>query len=233
MRVLLATLHSKFIHPSLALPCLAAFCHDLPVALTIREFTVHEPKESILAALLAAEPEVVAFSVYLWNRRETLELVDALAVARPGLKLVLGGPEVSFDGAELFHRHPGLTALVRGEGELPLHGLLAAWAAKAEPVAVPRLAWRRGESVIEGPDGPLLASLDDLPSPFALGLVDLSRGFVYYESSRGCGQDEPPRHKTSGSKRKIEPQFRLQSCESFDSTPGRRRSSGGSCRGEG
>ena len=36
------------------------------------------------------------------------------------------GPEVSFDDDSLFDRHPGLTALVRGEGEIPLHGLIPA-----------------------------------------------------------------------------------------------------------
>jgi len=186
MRTVLATLHSKYIHPSLALPYLAAWCRQDCGELLIREFTVHEPKESVLAQLLAEAPDVVAFSVYLWNRRETLELADALAVARPGLKVVLGGPEVSFDGPELFARHPGVAALVRGEGELPLRELLAAWNRGEEPDGVPRLAWRRGEAVVEGPDAPPLESLDAIPSPFALGLVDTARGFVYLETSRGC-----------------------------------------------
>lgn len=186
MRTVLATLHSKFIHPSLALPYLAAFCREECGELLIREFTVHEPKENVLAQLLAEAPDVVAFSVYLWNRRETLELADALAVARPGLKVVLGGPEVSFDGVELFARHPGVAALVRGEGEIPLRGLLAAWQRGEQPNGVPRLAWRQEEHITEGPPAPPLSSLDDLPSPFALGLVDTSRGFVYLETSRGC-----------------------------------------------
>jgi len=186
MRTLLATLHSKFIHPSLALPCLAAYCRQGCGELLIREFTLHEPKESVLAQLLAEAPDVVAFSVYLWNRRETLELADALAVARPGLRVILGGPEVSFDGAELFARHPGVTAIVRGEGELPLRGLLSAWARGEEAHGVPRCAWRCGEVVVEGPDGPPLASLDTIPSPFELGLIDTTRGFVYLETSRGC-----------------------------------------------
>jgi anaerobic magnesium-protoporphyrin IX monomethyl ester cyclase len=186
MLTILATLHSKFIHPSLALPCLAAFCRQDCGQLLIREFTVHEPKESVLGQLLAEAPEVVAFSVYLWNRRETLELADALAVARPGLRVVLGGPEVSFDGPELFARHPGIAAIVRGEGEIPLQGLLSAWNRGEEPDGVPRLAWRRGEAVVEGPEAPPLASLDAIPSPFALGLVDTARGFVYLETSRGC-----------------------------------------------
>ena len=139
MRTILATLHSKFIHASLALPCLAAYCEKECGELRIREFTVHEPREQVLAALLAEAPDVVAFSVYLWNRQPTLELADALVTARPGLRVVLGGPEVSFDGPELFARHPGVSALVRGEGEIPLRGLLAAWARGEEPDGVPRL----------------------------------------------------------------------------------------------
>ncbi|MEJ2698181.1 MAG: radical SAM protein [Desulfuromonadales bacterium] len=186
MRTILTTLHSKFIHPSLALPCLAAFCEGECGDLHIREFTVHEPKGNVLATLLAGEPDVVAFSVYLWNRRETLELVDALAVAQPRVRVVLGGPEVSFDGPELFRNHPGVSALVRGEGELPLRGLLSAWKREEDPEGVPRLAWRAGEEIVEGPEAPPLGELDAIPSPFGLGLVDLSRGFVYLETSRGC-----------------------------------------------
>jgi len=186
MRTILATLHSKYIHASLALPSLAAYCGDECGELRIREFTVHEPREAILAALLHEEPDVLAFSVYLWNRREILDLVDALAVARPELRMVLGGPEVSFDGHELFIHHPGVTALVRGEGELPLKALLLAWADGNEPGAVPRLALRRGKTIDEGPDGPQLSDLDTLPSPFRAGLIDVTRGLVYYETSRGC-----------------------------------------------
>lgn len=189
MKVVLTTLHSKYIHPSLALPYLAAFCGDLPVEFRIREFTLHEPKESVLALLLAEQTEIVCFSVYLWNRRATLELVDALQVARPELKIVLGGPEVSFDGAELFTRHPGLAALVRGEGELPLRGLLEAWSLGDKPQDVARLAWRDGGAIIEGPEGPPLESLDAIPSPFSAGLVALDKGTVYCETSRGCPYD--------------------------------------------
>jgi len=186
MRTLLVTLHSKYIHASLALPCLAAYCGEQSGELQIREFTVHEPRETILAALLHDQPDVVAFSVYLWNRRETFELVDALAAARPELRLVVGGPELAADRTELFVRHPGLTALVHGEGEEPLRALLSAWAAGGDPGRVPRLTWRRGDTLIAGPDAPPLADLDAIPSPFQLGLVDLGRGLVYLETSRGC-----------------------------------------------
>ncbi|MEJ2519479.1 MAG: DUF4080 domain-containing protein [Desulfuromonadales bacterium] len=186
MRTLLVTLHSKFIHNSLALPCLAASCGDGCGELLIREFTVHEPRASVLSLLLAEQPDVIAFSVYLWNRRETLDLVDALSVARPNLRIVLGGPEVSFEDDTLFHDHPGLTALVRGEGEEPLRSLLHHWAQGRTEEVIPRTLMRTGETLVQGPESLPLADLDAIPSPFQNGLVDLSRGFVYYETSRGC-----------------------------------------------
>ena len=186
MRTILATLHSKFIHNSLALPCLAAYCGEDCGELLIREFTMHEPRESILAMLLGEAPDVIAFSVYLWNRRETFDLVDALAVARPELRIILGGPEISFDDDEIFARHPGLTALVRGEGEEPLRALLLAWQQDVQPESIPRTVVRQDDKLISGPDSPPIVNLDSIPSPFQLGLCDLTRGFAYYETSRGC-----------------------------------------------
>ncbi|MBE0502406.1 MAG: B12-binding domain-containing radical SAM protein, partial [Desulfuromonadales bacterium] len=186
MRTVLTTLHSKFIHASLALPYLAAWCGADCGQIDILEFTDHEPKESIAALLLADQPDVIAFSVYIWNRQKTLALVDLLHTIRPDLRIVLGGPEVSFDDEELFASHPGLSALIHGEGEIPLQGLLQAWLQKETPDKVTRLSWRNGERIETGPQGSTLTELDLIPSPFKLGLADLSRGFSYYESSRGC-----------------------------------------------
>lgn len=185
MRTLLTTLHSKYIHASLALPCLAAFCAEDCGELLIREFTVHEPKEVLLAQIVACDADVVAFSVYLWNRVATLELVACLKQVNPALKIVLGGPEVSFEDAGFFDRVP-VDVLICGEGEIPLRHLLCAWQAGVEPQLLPGLRTKQQSQ----PNGQsLLTDLDQLPSPFANRLVDLTRGLVYYESSRGCPYD--------------------------------------------
>jgi anaerobic magnesium-protoporphyrin IX monomethyl ester cyclase len=186
MRTVLTTLHSKFIHASLALPYLAAWCGDDCGQIDILEFTDHEPKESIAAHLLANKPDVVAFSVYIWNRDKTLALVDLLHTIRPGLRIVIGGPEVSFDDEQLFAAHPGLSALIHGEGELPMKSLLQAWENGLKPANTPRLTWRNGNRIEALPDGATLADLNLIPSPFKLGLADLTRGFSYFETSRGC-----------------------------------------------
>jgi anaerobic magnesium-protoporphyrin IX monomethyl ester cyclase len=186
MRTVLTTLHSKFIHASLALPYLAAWCGEECGQIDILEFTDHEPKESIAAHLLFDKPDVIAFSVYIWNRVSSLALIDLLHTIRPELRIVIGGPEVSFDDEQLFAAHPGLSALVHGEGELPLKSLLQAWNNGLEPADIPRLTWRSGDQIKSGPEGATLTDLDLIPSPFKLGLADLNRGFSYFETSRGC-----------------------------------------------
>ena len=184
MRVLLVTLHSKFVHASLALPYLAAYCEDLAgCEILIRECTIHEPKEQILAMLLACAPDLVGFSVYIWNRGMTLELADALHEAEPELDIVVGGPEVSFDGPELLACHPGLSAIVRGEGEAPWRELLQRRLEGRDCSGIPRVLWR---GVGEGPAAAPLDDLDTIPSPFAAGRADITRGLVYLETSRGC-----------------------------------------------
>ncbi|MEA1878057.1 MAG: cobalamin B12-binding domain-containing protein, partial [Bacteroidota bacterium] len=125
MRTLLTTLHSKYIHASLALPCLAAYCRDECGEIQIREYSVNEPKEIVLAQIVACDAEVICFSVYLWNRIATLELVDCLKRINSKLKIVLGGPEISFEDDNFFECYP-VDALICGEGEIPLHHVLSA-----------------------------------------------------------------------------------------------------------
>lgn len=183
MRTLLMTLHSKYIHPSLALPCLAAYCgHDCG-ELLIDEYTIHQPKENLLARIITCDPDVICFSVYIWNRQLSLELAVALKKADPQVRIVLGGPEVSFEEGRFFESCP-VDALICGEGEIPLRHLLRAWQQGREPGSCPGLQLPGFSSVTAGQS--LLEPLDNLPSPFNAGLVDLKRGYVYYESSRGC-----------------------------------------------
>lgn len=106
MNVLLTTLHSRYIHASLALPYLRAYCEPVCGPISIREFSLNQPKENILAQILSCQPDVVCFSVYLWNRILTLELVCCLKQINPELKIVLGGPEISYESDEFFSRNP-------------------------------------------------------------------------------------------------------------------------------
>jgi anaerobic magnesium-protoporphyrin IX monomethyl ester cyclase len=194
MKLLLATLHAKYVHNSLALPYLAAYCADIEgIETVIREFTINEPADEPLRRAVAEEPDVAAFSCYIWNIGQTLRLVADLKKVRPETFILLGGPEAAHDAFEIMERHPAVDCIVRGEGEATFRDIVE-HLARADKnntggvslAEVPGLICRAGGQIIETACRPPIPDLDSIPSPFAAGLADLDKPLVYYETSRGC-----------------------------------------------
>ena len=194
MKILLTTLHAKYSHASLALPCLAACCRDVPgVTVTIREYTVNEPREHLLRLIMAERADVVAFSCYIWNIDKTLRIVSDIKKIAPETRIVLGGPEVSFGIFELMHAHPAVDFIIKGEGEVVFRLLAKTLADQgsaslsgAALEEIDNLFFRDGSDISTGPHGKGFLQLDTIPSPFEAGLVDLDKPLTYYETSRGC-----------------------------------------------
>lgn len=192
MKIVLATLHSKYVHASLALPCLAAVCNGIDgIEAVIREFTVNEPRAQVLRRLEAERADLVAFSCYIWNVEAVARLAADLKRLRPETVMVAGGPEVSFDSAEFLDRNPAFDCVIRGEGEKTWLSLVTALKGCEKPLQFPTtmpegLTFRSGGNITSTRDRGQIAILDEIPSPFSLGLVDTSKPLVYYETSRGC-----------------------------------------------
>lgn len=190
MKILLVTLHAKYSHASLALPCLAACCRDITgVDVVIREWTVNEPREHILKLIMAEQPDLIAFSCYIWNIETTLKIISDIRKISPRTLIALGGPEVSFGVFELMHDHPSVDFIVKGEGELSFRRLietLVATHSKRSLSEIDNLFFREGDDIVSGPISAENVKLDIIPSPFELSLVDLSKPLIYYETSRGC-----------------------------------------------
>lgn len=192
MKVVLATLHSRYIHASLALPCLAAAASGIEgVETVLREYTVNEPAAPVLRDLAAQEADLVAFSCYIWNVEQTARLASDLKRVRPGTLIAIGGPEVSHTAEDFLKENESFDFVIRGEGEAAWVELVSmlkslnSW--HARPDSMPAGITYRMEGVIAGaPDREPIADLDQIPSPFAMGLVDTAKPLVYYETSRGC-----------------------------------------------
>lgn len=193
MKILLTTLHAKYSHSSLALPCLAAACRDIAGAeIVIREWTVNEPREQLLRLIMAEGADLIAFSCYIWNIEQTLRIVSDIKKIAPRTLIALGGPEASFGVFELMHANPAVDFVVKGEGELVFRQLLETLVDSnhTQPeqnlAEVRNLFFRDGDDIVSGPPGRNQIDLDTLTSPFEAGLVDLEKPLVYYETSRGC-----------------------------------------------
>ncbi len=193
MKILLTTLHAKYAHASLALPCLAAYCRDIPdVDMTIREWTVNEPREHLLRLVMAEEADLVAFSCYIWNIEQTLRIISDIKKISPQTGILLGGPEVSFGIFDLMHDNGAIDYVIKGEGEETFRGLIElllqnnADQLKYLLAGTDNLFFRDGSDTVSGPLSRKQLALDSLPSPFEAGLVDFSKPLIYYETSRGC-----------------------------------------------
>ena len=66
----------------------------------------------------------MCFSCYLWNIEETTTLASDLKKARPEMKILIGGPETSFDGVEYMEKNDWCDYVISGEGEYSFFRLI-------------------------------------------------------------------------------------------------------------
>ena len=95
--IVLTTLNAKFIHAAFGLRYLFANLGELQPRAVIAEFDINLRPLDIAEALLAREPRIIGFGIYIWNVTETTEVITAIKRIRPKIKIILGGPEVSYE----------------------------------------------------------------------------------------------------------------------------------------
>lgn len=176
-RIVLATLNAKYIHASLGLRCLAANMDlhggaGLRSQTQLREFVIQQRPTQIVEELLALRPEVIGLGIYIWNVVETTQVVRLLKTLRPDIKVVLGGPEVSYE---------------TGEQEICrlADHVVTGWG----DVSFPKLC----RALLDGPQPLMKVIAGEQPALSELALPygeytdqDLAKRLLYVEASRGC-----------------------------------------------
>ena len=189
MNVVLSTLNSKFIHSSLALRYLKAYGEAHGQAYDIVEYTINMPVLHILSDITEHDIDVLGFACYIWNIEMTLHVVDMVKAVRPDIKIVLGGPEVSFTADELLERCPNIDYIVQGEGEEAFHALVTALQLGNDGLnpVIPGVRGRRDGSILGSIEAVEVSDLSTIPFPYTEeDMGDLEHKIIYYESSRGC-----------------------------------------------
>jgi len=121
MRLLLTTLNAKYIHMNLAIRILYEL-NKQQQGLAWKEFIIRQNPDEIAAE--CADYDVVAFSCYIWNITQTLKVAERIKAINPAVKILLGGPEVSYDWEDVM-AHDCIDYIICGEGEIPFHEFLA------------------------------------------------------------------------------------------------------------
>lgn len=230
MKIVLAALNAKYVHSNLAVHVLSTYtkkelkktyesenCFEqqnitaLP-ELVVREYTINHNLDTILQSLYQEKAAVVAFSCYIWNISEVLTIAKELHKVSPETRIWLGGPEVSYDSAQMLEKNPCVEGIIRGEGELTFYELVKCWQEAGIPTGenvslsvegknedIQSLSEKMDKAyqkilgityrgmngiVMDNPMRPLM-SMDEVPFVYE-DLSGFQNKILYYETSRGC-----------------------------------------------
>lgn len=187
MNIILATLNAKYIHTNIAIRYLKAYAQPEFNA-QLAEFTIKDPSFNIVSDIFQKQPTIVGFSCYIWNIEETIRVIRMLRKVSPHTKIVLGGPEVSYDIHDWLRRLDGeIDYILMGEGEHAFKQLLFYLDGKIPLEDVPNLCYLKdGKVKIHSQTAKI--DLRELPSimRFEEDIPHIHKRIAYVETSRGC-----------------------------------------------
>ena len=126
-------------------------------------------------------PDVIGFSNYSWNLNLSYGFIKRIKEVYPETLVVMGGPNYGLHDEEVerfWANHPSIDFYIVGEGEVSFKILLEEYvkcgsisAIKEGGLCIPGLHYAYRGLITRREPGPRL-DLDDLPSPYLLGLMD-------------------------------------------------------------
>lgn len=170
--IVLTTLNAKYAHAAFGLRYLHANMGALADRTTILEFTIQERAVDIVERIVGRDPKIVGIGVYIWNVELCTQVVALLRRVRPGVTIVVGGPEVSHEVEDQAWLEQ-VDYVVCGEGDLRFRELCGRVLEGKRPM----------QRVLDGG----LPDMDALELPYGLYTDhDLEHRVLYVEASRGC-----------------------------------------------
>jgi len=170
MKIILTTLNSRFTHSAIGLRYLYANMQELQEHTEIKEFSINDAIQTVCEKLLIDTPDIIGIGVYIWNVAHVAELIHIIKKVSPQTKIILGGPEVTYEP----YRVPLDDAdyIIKGEGDLAFYELckdIVKGSARERiiPMSIP--------------------NLKEIALPYSYYTDDdIKNRYIYVEISRGC-----------------------------------------------
>ena len=168
MKIILASINSKYIHSSLGVWYLYSAAKSVGTDHTVQvyESTINNHVDDIVADIYNLNPDAVGFSCYIWNIELIKKVTECLKKINPELKIFYGGPEATFDAQHLLDT-TAVDFVIKGEGEQAFAELLQKNFAVEEKI--------------------VSAVTEQYFNPYSEEYFKALNGrIVYLETSRGC-----------------------------------------------
>lgn len=185
MKVLIVSLASQYIHSALS-PWYLFYsakknCKG-DTSIKVFEGTVNEDFDELIAKIKSEKADFIAFSCYIWNIQRVKSLAEKFH--KTGAKILLGGPEVSYNAEELLREHNFIDYIISGEGEKPFAQLLEAISTGGDLSKISGLCYWQNQKIFISPPN----TANDTPiCPYGEEFLKTLGGRIaYIETSRGC-----------------------------------------------
>lgn len=187
MNIVFLAVNSSYSHSALAAWCLKAALPEGSAGWRTIEVTVKDDPLAVEEAIQAARPDVLAATLYLFNRAFLDPLLSRVRARLPDCLILVGGPECLGDNRHLVTPIGAADAAIRGEGEIALRELLRCRQAGQDWSGIPGVCRHlaTGEYRDNG-FADQLAELDALKPFYGSELAGFRKPFVQLETSRGC-----------------------------------------------
>lgn len=179
MKTIIVAVNAKNIHKSLAPWYLKAYCQSFGFCeIGVIEASINDNVNEIIGKIYNSKPDIIAFSCYIWNIDYICKIGKMLKKLLLDIKIILGGPEVSFE--KDLDNFKFADYIIKGQGEKAFFELLSNIKANVQ-----------SNEIIDG----FNEDFENFPSPYTNEyfesfknnqIADIENQLIYYESSRGC-----------------------------------------------
>lgn len=181
-KVVIAAINSQYVHLNLAVRYLKKYTEtNSNIKVEIYETNINNQLLNIIKDIFELNPDKIIFSTYIWNKEYVFEIVKEIKKVLPNVKIILGGPEVSFGWEKIMEENPEIDSILIGEGEKVFLNFLT-----EENDKVMGLVYRKDGEVCFNGTEKIIEDLDIIPFPYEKEELQDKTKIFYYESSRGC-----------------------------------------------
>ena len=173
VQIVLTTLNSSWSHCAFGLRYLYANMNELQPVTKVHELTTAMPTQKCVDELLAIDPIIIGFGVYIWNTTQTLEVIKLIRAQRPSIRIILGGPEVSYEaqGQKIVEL---ADYIIQGEADFQFYELCTTLLGNSPPPE---------NKILPA----VLPEISKIQLPYELYTAeDIKNRIIYVEASRGC-----------------------------------------------
>ncbi len=184
MKILIVSLHVRHSAQAVALAAgnlKAALPPRLRQNTLLLDLYLPQTKQQMLEQIQVEDADLIAFSLYLWNRSQIIQLARELKQSATPPFILLGGPEASADSSRLL-ASGAIDAVLRGEGEESFALLVQHLEQNKELAEISGICHDPQQSPAEA----WSCSVEQLPSPWLDQTLKPVDGGVLWEVARGC-----------------------------------------------